>query len=453
MDFLNQTFAQVRDLFHSMTPGARITAGLLLAVVVVSLGFLFRQQVTGGEAYLMGGEPFSAGQLPAMEAAFAKANLSDYELEGNRIRVPRGQQAAYMGALADAGALPQNFGAILQKALEIDSPFMSKTDKLERLKAAKQSELALILRSMQGIENASVIYDVKRRQGLNREEIATASVNVKPLGNEPLAPERIPMIRNLVASAIAGMKRANVTVTDLNGRAYPGGEGVEGGGVGPLEDEYYARKQMVEKDTRQKVMNLLAYIPGVDVQVSAELDTIKSHEEEKSQVDPRVVPTTSETTTESETTRNTSPAGRPGLAAQARPQAGGPGGGGASLSGTSAGRTNESQKETTTERTQNGRFAQHDEDRLQGPHAEEGARHGCRAEQVLRAGVAHQEPARRRRRAPEARRRGAHADRRRRAAGHRKIDSQPGSAREAGRRPLSGRRGDVLSVAARGAAG
>ena len=43
---------------------------------------------------LMGGEPFSAAQLPAMEAAFAKANLSDYEVEGNRIRIPGGQQAA-----------------------------------------------------------------------------------------------------------------------------------------------------------------------------------------------------------------------------------------------------------------------------------------------------------------------------------------------------------------------
>ena len=45
MDFLNKAFAQLSDLFRSMTPAARITAGLLLAVVVVSLVYLFRYQV------------------------------------------------------------------------------------------------------------------------------------------------------------------------------------------------------------------------------------------------------------------------------------------------------------------------------------------------------------------------------------------------------------------------
>ena len=42
MDFLNKAIAQLSDLFRSMTPGARITAGLLLAVVVVSMGYLFQ---------------------------------------------------------------------------------------------------------------------------------------------------------------------------------------------------------------------------------------------------------------------------------------------------------------------------------------------------------------------------------------------------------------------------
>ena len=47
MDFLNKSFAQLSELFRSMTPGARITTGLLLAVVVVSMGYLFRQSAAG----------------------------------------------------------------------------------------------------------------------------------------------------------------------------------------------------------------------------------------------------------------------------------------------------------------------------------------------------------------------------------------------------------------------
>ena len=63
-------------------------------MVIVSLAYLFNNQVSGPDALLMGGEPFTASQLPAMEAAFAKAGLNDYEVEANRIRVPRGPQPA-----------------------------------------------------------------------------------------------------------------------------------------------------------------------------------------------------------------------------------------------------------------------------------------------------------------------------------------------------------------------
>ena len=61
MDFLNKAFAQLNELFRSMTVGARITAGLLLVVVVVSLVYLFRYESSSPDLYLMNGERLSAG--------------------------------------------------------------------------------------------------------------------------------------------------------------------------------------------------------------------------------------------------------------------------------------------------------------------------------------------------------------------------------------------------------
>ncbi len=116
MDFLNKSLAQLSELFRSMTPGARVTAGLLLAVVVVSVGYLFRQSTGGPDAFLFGGEPLSDGQLTRVEAAIAQAGLSGSQREGNRIRVPAGQQAKYLAAVADGGALPPNFNTILEEA-------------------------------------------------------------------------------------------------------------------------------------------------------------------------------------------------------------------------------------------------------------------------------------------------------------------------------------------------
>ena len=48
MDFLNQALVQVRDLFRSMTPAARITSALLLAVVAVVGGWLVYRRLRHG---------------------------------------------------------------------------------------------------------------------------------------------------------------------------------------------------------------------------------------------------------------------------------------------------------------------------------------------------------------------------------------------------------------------
>ena len=70
MDFLNKLIAQFNDLFKSMSPGARITTGLLAAVLVVGFGYLFNAQSSGGDAYLLNGQSFTADEMAAMEGAF-----------------------------------------------------------------------------------------------------------------------------------------------------------------------------------------------------------------------------------------------------------------------------------------------------------------------------------------------------------------------------------------------
>ena len=314
MDFLNRAFAQLGELFKSMTPGARITAGLLLAVVVTSLAYLFRYQAGGADSYLMGGEPFQASQLAAMEAAFAKGDLEAYEVVGNRIRVPHGQQAKYMGALADAGALPPDYGKYLEKAATASGPFTSRAQSAELIKIARQNELQLILRSMKGIESASVLYDFEQKRGFGQENVVTASVNVKPVGAQPLEEERVPAIRHLVASAIAGLKPENITVTDLNGMAYPAG-GSTGNGAS-LDDRYLSLKKFWDKYWARQVRETLGYIPGVLVAANVELDTEIEHEEHITEYDKNSVPYMIREKTTSKNTKGAAPNGRPGIAAQ-----------------------------------------------------------------------------------------------------------------------------------------
>lgn len=229
MDFLNKAFAQVSDLFRSMTPGARITAGLLLIVVVVSLGYLFTAGVSGPDCDLMNGVPVPPGQLQTMKGAFGKAGLNSYEVRGTQIFVPRGQRDRYMAALADASALPPNIDEVLDEAVKNTSPFIGKQQQEARLKVARQKTLAMIIRSMRGIENAYVMYAQEDKPQFRRERVTTASVSVKPTGTGQLDESQVSAIRHLVAGAIAGLKPEHVTVADLNGPIHYGGDPDSGG--------------------------------------------------------------------------------------------------------------------------------------------------------------------------------------------------------------------------------
>jgi flagellar M-ring protein FliF len=268
MDFLNKSLAQLSELFRSMTPGARITAGLLLAVVVVSLGYLFRQTTVGPDAFLFGGQALSDGELNRIEAALGQAGIVGVR-EGSRIRVPTGQQTAALAAIADADALPKNFNTILEDALSKGGPWESSAASRERLKIAKQEALADMIRAMPWVEEAGVVYDEQPPQGLSRTKLVTGSVSVLPTMGEVLDAHRAKMLQKLVASSLVGMKPDDVAVIDLgNGGEYGSG----GNAIELLDDEYYQTKIAFEMQRKEAILNVLRDIPGVRVEVNAELD-------------------------------------------------------------------------------------------------------------------------------------------------------------------------------------
>src|SRR3954468_4401665 len=318
MDFLNKAIAQLSELFRSMTPGARITAGLLLAVVVISVGYLFQHSSTGPDAYLFGGEPISSGPLDRIEAAIAKAGLSDFQREGFRIRVPSGQQAKYLAAVADAGALPANFNTILENALDKGGPWESREATRERLKIARQATLSEIVRAMPWVENAVVLYDEHESRGLrdlSPVKQASASVSVKPIVGESLTPPRVKSIQKLVASAVS-MKPGEVAVTNL-------GEGGVYGSDSEITADIFEdgslmqTKVAFESQKRDSIMKSLQNIPGVRVEVNADFND--AIEQTTRSIKPDKAGVTPSRTTESKQEwlkPTTKSPGQPGVVAQ-----------------------------------------------------------------------------------------------------------------------------------------
>ena len=319
MDLLNRAFEQVKDVFTSMTPGARITAGLLLVVIVVSLVFLFQGNITSSDNFLLGARAFSTAELEAVEGAFAKAGLSDYELDGNKVRIPSAQKDKYIAALAENDALPTNFSDIFARESRGANPFETKPQAEQRWRTAKQQELALVISHMQGVEMAQVIYDEVDRPGFPRKIEKTATVAVKAEGMGELEQHQLKAVRHLVSAAFAGLKHEDVTVTDLNtGRTHGGG----GEGFTSIEeDPYFERKQYYEKLWREKIRQAVSFVPGVEVTVDVTLNQDMLLRENTFTVDPKPVTIESSLVEKSSTNSRSGPRGRPGAVAQQNGQA------------------------------------------------------------------------------------------------------------------------------------
>ena len=273
MDFFNQTADQVRGLFASMTPGARVTAALLLAVVVVSIGFLFQQVSAGPDEYLFGGDPIGRGRLPRMEAAMSAAGI-DYSTEGTRIRVSRTNKNAAIAAIAAAGELPPEFHALMDDAIDGGSLFDFRDTKLQRVRAAREKQVSDVLSAYPWIDRANVIHTVTEQSGLNRRRHATAAVSIMPAVGEWLTPHRLRNVKDFVSKAF-DVPVDDIAVTNLGGDS-GGGDG----SISPADFDHPGRKieAQVEMKIRSQILSQLNFIPGVRVEVNAEIDPTSAQE-------------------------------------------------------------------------------------------------------------------------------------------------------------------------------
>jgi len=313
MDFLNQATGQLRELMLSMTPAARVTALLLLGVIGVSLGYLVQHQTAGLDDYLFNGEFLPGSVVDRAEGAIAQAGLKGYERVGNRIKVPSSRKGEFLAAVADGGALPPNFHQFVEDALDL-SPFASGDTRREKLKAAHEQQLSMLVSNMVGIEQANVMFDIREARGLASKGLATATVSVRPAAGETLHARDVRKIQQAVAAGVAELSPEQVVVTNS-------GDGSSFGGSGDISADsfppgYYPTKIAFEEMMQSKIEYLLREVPGVRVEVIAELEA--TLEQTRQTMTPEEEPAALRTTVQEETNQvsEVDKSGRPGLAAQ-----------------------------------------------------------------------------------------------------------------------------------------
>ncbi len=308
MNPLNQITKQISELIASMTPSARIMAGLLFATIVISLGWIVSVQQTTSYEYLLGGGPMNEEQLLRIEQAFGDAGLADYEREGLRIKIPRTNKDVYLKAISAADAFPASWHRDIEKSLTTNNPFVSSDSLLSGIDAAREKELARIIERIPSIEFAAVEYD-EHRQGFARKVERTASVNVQSNSPKPIDKNLLRSIALMTAASFAGLKPDNVTVMDLgNSTIYKGSSNPNSPEQSPL--------LQAQNDWEQKYFNqihpLLDNYGDVRLAVGVEIDPTLQKESEQLKYDPTVTTLQSQTSKKDTENSKLPPGGRPG---------------------------------------------------------------------------------------------------------------------------------------------
>lgn len=172
---------------------------------------------------------------------------------------------AKMLVASDAGiAAPEGAEAMLD-AMPLGT---SRTLEGERLRLARERELMLTIKEIDGIESVRVHLATPERSVFVRENNApSASIMVRLVGGRSLSPDQVSAIVNLVGASVPGLNADAVRVVDQNGRLLSDPRTAEGEGLN-LQREHEAK-------LREQVDALLLPLLGegnFSAQVQVELD-------------------------------------------------------------------------------------------------------------------------------------------------------------------------------------
>ncbi|MCC6676963.1 MAG: hypothetical protein IT436_07455 [Phycisphaerales bacterium] len=266
MDQLRRVLATIQKYLGQLGLTQRLLIGSV-AVIALMAFFIVTQyagRTTMVELFASGGTGDQQRVIQFLEAA----NI-EVRSDNGKIMVPREAQRTAIAQLAESRMLPTDTSIMFQNILDKQSWQMSRQQNDQLYTIALQNELAGTISKFKDVRSAAVILDIPEVAGLGRTvRKPTASVTVFTASGSPLAQGTVDAIAQFVAGSRAGLELDRVRVIDgSSGRQRKATSDGES-----LPTTYLEHAAKVEAQTREKLQELLGYIPGVIVAVTAQVD-------------------------------------------------------------------------------------------------------------------------------------------------------------------------------------
>ncbi len=271
MERLRQLLSAITAQLGVLTVSQRVAVGLCAAIIAGSLLWLL-QWSTSPELVPLVNYEFSYEELDTAEEALRSKGLT-YDIRGTRVYVRSGDRHNALRLLHTSQALPEGSLFDMETVVTDPNPFISPEARRTAETYAKGNELAKIITTYPFVRRASVMLNEKTRRRIGAPaDLPTASVAVTLVSSTELTTDMVDGFAKLVAGAVAGLEPHNVYVTDSRtGRSYSVPHPDDA-----LSHDYLDIVKKREEYLRRKILDRLAYIPGVKTQVSVELDTSRS---------------------------------------------------------------------------------------------------------------------------------------------------------------------------------
>lgn len=188
-------------------------------------------------------------------------NYPDYKLEGNTVYVRENDYKKIKLNMTRQGisssSSPEGSEIIMQ-----DMGFgVSQRVEKERLKHAREQQIARTIEEMNGVSRAKVLLAMPVENVFaRREKKASATVVVTAGRGSVISREEVDSIIDIVASAVQGMEPSRVTVTDSNGRLLNSGS--QDAASSRSRKEYEMEKKR-ESEYLEKIDSILIPVLGL----------------------------------------------------------------------------------------------------------------------------------------------------------------------------------------------
>ncbi len=272
MDALRRAWQTITDALGKMTVSQRLLLGSLSVIAVMVL-FLVTQYAAKPRMV----DLFAGAQGDQQSAAqiLQVAGIPAQVVNGT-IQVPPNRQSEALAALAQQGSLPGDTTLLFRNLIDSQGMHLSKQQNDQLYAIALQNELARVITGFPGIRQASVLLDVPDARGLGRAvRTPTASATVFTTNGQALDQGTVDAVAELIAGARAGLTVRRVRVIDGSSRRQRRPTDPDE----VLPTTYLEHALAVETMVHRKLDDLLAYIPGRTIAVTAQVDVTRVNSE------------------------------------------------------------------------------------------------------------------------------------------------------------------------------